>query len=200
MLKSILLYEETKMKKLATVLVLLMILVCAVFADTTSSELKITLTIEAIAPTFKLYGSLTSGTAYDGTGMVAGQTVTNPKTAPNTSLILDPNSIINNPVYVYCVIRQTNVAKYTGTATVSITATDFEDANNTVSEATVSTVTAMNNNAGRTVTGGVASATITYTGVSESIADIASFNVQYAQADLIPGTYTSYITTTFDAP
>ena len=185
------------MKKLAAVLVFLMVLVCAAFADTTSSELRITLTIEAVPPTFKLYGSLSDVTV--SSSMTEAQAVDAPNTA-TTSLTLDPNSILNGPVYVYCVIRQTNAAKYTGNATISISATAFEDSNHTTSAATVSALTAMNNNAARTVTGNVGAATIAYTGTTSVAADIASFNVQYAQADLIPGTYSSFITMTYEAP
>ncbi len=50
-------FWEKKMKKLITVLAVMMILVCAIFADTTSSELKITLEITSIEPSFTLYGS-----------------------------------------------------------------------------------------------------------------------------------------------
>ena len=185
------------MKKLAAVLVFLMVLVCAVFADTTSSELKITLTIEAIPPTFKLFGSLENVAA--SSSMTEAQAVTNPQTA-TTSLSLDDNSILSGPVSVYCVIKQTNAAKYSGTATISISATDFKDTNGTTSAATVSTLTAMNNNAARTVEGSQGAASIAYTGAASAAADIASFNVQYAQADLIPGTYSSFITMTFEAP
>lgn len=187
------------MKKLAAVLMILMVLACSViFAET--SELVITLTIEAVPPTFKLYGSLSNVAASSDASMVAGQTVTTPETAPNTSLTLTTNSLLESDVYVYCVIKQTNAAKYTGTANVTVTATDIEDTNGTTSTATVSALTALNNNDGRTVTGSAGAATIAYTGTTSNSADVASFNVKYAQADLMPGNYTSYITMSFDAP
>ena len=187
------------MKRLIAILAIMMVLVGAIFAETsttTNDELKVSIEITPVAPIFKLYGSLTSGTA--STGMTAGESVETAQTATDSVITFPTNSLLENSVTVYCAIKQTNDSKYKKAVSLAISASAITDGIST-STPTVSTPAAQNNvNGVRTTAGtGAGAATVTYTGKTAEIADIASFNVVYPAADLIPGSYNGYITLTY---
>ena len=187
------------MKRLIAILAIMMVLVGAIFAETsttTNDELKVSIEITPVAPIFKLYGSLTSGTA--STGMTAGESVETAKTATDSVITFPTNSLLENSVTVYCAIKQTNDAKYKKAVSLAISASAITDGIST-STPTVSTPAAQNNvNGIRTTAGtGAGAATVTYTGKKAASADVASFNVVYPAADLIPGSYNGYITLTY---
>lgn len=187
------------MKRLIAILAIMMVLVGAIFAETsttTNDELKVSIEITPVAPIFKLYGSLTSGTA--STGMTAGESVETAKTATDSVITFPTNSLLENSVTVYCAIKQTNDAKYKKAVSLAISASAITDGIST-STPTVSTPAAQNNvNGVRTTAGtGAGAATVTYTGKTAASADVASFNVVYPAADLIPGSYNGYITLTY---
>lgn len=192
------------MKKLITVLAIMMILVCAIFADTTSSELKITLTITSVEPTFTLYGSKTSSTVSTGEGMTAGAVVASKNTS-TTTVALDDDSIINGDTYLYCVVKQSNSGvKSTTTYKLTAEATALTDGTGTAGHYTaaptvsdITAISASNVTDGRTITTGTAAtgATVAYAGATCAAADLASFNVKWPQTDLVPGiTYSAYVT------
>lgn len=187
-------------KKVIAVLVIMMVLVGALFADANNEELRISITITPVAPIYKLYGSLTQGSASDGAGMVAGEVVASIHSATSADSIIEfpSNAILSGPVTVYCVIQQTNISRYSSPIDLTVTATNLTDDIST-STATVSTPQGLNNVPDvRTTSGtGAGTLTITYSGRTSAIADIASFNVVYSQADLIPGSYDGYITLTY---
>ncbi len=185
--------------------ILIIVVLGAVLAD--SETLIITLKIEAAPPTFQLYGSLDNVTASADMDKV-GEELTEGATLSENATIRSTDTILSSPVYVYCAIKQDNASKFAGTATLTITATAIEDSSGTSSIPVICAMAPQNNVdgrttvAGETTTGSVdvassASATITYTGVNVSSADVASFNVKYPAADLMYGTYTSYITMTY---
>lgn len=187
------------MKRLIAILAIMMVLVGAIFAETsttTNDELKVSIEITPVAPIFKLYGSLTSGTA--STGMTAGESVETAQTATDSVITFPTNSLLENSVTVYCAIKQTNDAKYKKAVSLAISASAITDGIST-STPTVSTPAAQNNvNGVRTTAGtGAGAATVTYTGKTAASADVASFNVVYPAADLIPGSYNGYITLTY---
>ena len=192
------------MKKLIAVLAIMMILVCAIFADTTSSELKITLTITSVEPTFTLYGSKTSSTASTGAGMTAGAVVASKNTS-TTTVALDEDAIINGDTYLYCVVKQSNSGvKSTTTYKLTAEATALTDGTGTAGHYTaaptvsdITAISASNVTDGRTITTGTAAtgATVAYAGATCAAADLASFNVNWPQTDLVPGiTYSAYVT------
>lgn len=191
------------MKKLIAILAIMMVLVGAIFAETsttTNDELKVSIEITPVAPIFKLYGSLTSGTASTSSGMKAGESVETAQTATASASTIEfpTNSLLENPVTVYCVIKQTNDAKYKKAVSLAVSASAITDGIST-STPTVSTPAAQNNENGvRTTAGtGAGAATVTYTGKTAASDDVASFNVVYPAADLIPGSYNGYITLTY---
>jgi hypothetical protein len=188
------------MKRLIAILTIMIVLAGAVFADSTTKndELKVSIEITKVAPTFKLYGSLTEGTA--STGMQAGEDVASAHsaTAAASTIEFPSNALLEGSVTVYCVIKQTNDAKYTSAVNLSVAATSLTDGLST-SNPTISTPVAQGNVDGIRTTSGTAAgaATVTYTGKTAEIADIASFNVVYPKTDLIPGSYDGYITLTY---
>lgn len=188
-------------KKLITILAIMMVLVGSVFADSANDELRITITITPVAPIFKLYGSLTQGNASDGAGMKEGEVVAtiHSATASASTIEFPSNALLDAPVTVYCVIKQTNITKYSSPVNLVISATDLTDEVST-STATVSTPSGLNNVTDVRTTAGSAAgaATVTYSGRTAAAADIASFTVQYSQADLMPGSYNGYITLTYE--
>ena len=193
------------MKKLITILAIMMVVFGVAFADTTTTtgteELKVTCTVTAEEPTFTLYGSKTSSTASTGTGMTAGEVVATENTS-NTTIALDEDAIIKGDVVIYCVVKQANDnVKSTKVYTLSAKATKLSDGTtttgHTTADPTVSTLTAItaNNvaNARTTANGGQ----VTYAGLDADSADLVSFNVKWPQTDLVPGTgYYAYITLT----
>ncbi len=193
------------MKKVITVLAFMMILICGIFADTTSSELKITLTIKAEEPEFVLYGSKSSSTS--STGMTPGAVVTNKYTSSAT-VGLDEDAVVNAAAVLYCVVRQSNSGvKSTSTYTLKASATALTDGTDTEGHYTaapsISDIAALSGSdvdGGRTTTTGSATegATVVYGGASCAAADIASFNVTWPKTDLVPGVYSAYVTLTIE--
>ena len=194
--------KDLSVKKLIIILAIMMTLACSVFADANNEELRLTITITPVSPIFKLYGSLTQGNASDGAGMKEGEVVASVHSASSADSTIEfpSNAILSGSVKVYCVIKQTNISRYSNPVSLTITATNLTD-DIVTSTATVSTPVGLNNvNNVRTTTGtGAGAITVAYTGRTSAVADIASFNVEYSQADLMPGSYDGYITLTYTA-
>ncbi len=210
------------MKKLITILVIMMVLVGAVFADSKLNELKVTMTVKDAEPSFKLYGSKSNGTS--STGMTAGADVTEAKTSTNAVALDDDAILAAGGATVYCVIRQeartdNKDVRSTKTYYFTIEATELSDGNTTATsghKTALPTVSAITKNGSadvsgaRTVTGaaagsantgtsptGTGRAKVVYSGKKCSAADLASFSVNWPQTDLVPGTgYEAYITMT----
>lgn len=194
------------MKKLITILAIMMVVFGFAFADDPSTttgmeELKVTCKVTATEPTFTLYGSATSSTASTGTGMTAGAVVTEKNTS-STTIALADDAIIKGDVTIYCVVKQANDNVKSVTAyTLSVEATKLSDGTTTTGHttaapavSTLTAITASNVTGARTTADG---ATVTYAGLDADAADLASFNVKWTKTDLVPGiTYYAYITLT----
>ena len=205
------------MKKLIAVLVIAIVLVGAVFADTAvttgNEELLIKCTITPVEPTFTLVGAVASSVPANSAALTdpkTGEVVStvNTVTAAGATITLDTNAIVNGDVTIYCFIKQANDnVKSLTTYKFSVTATALSNSTNGqhTPNPTVSLISAISSSdvtGGRTTSSAVAAtgnssavpAQTVYSGLDSDSADLASFNVKWDQTDLAPAEYQAYIT------
>lgn len=197
------------MKKLIAILAVMIAFAGAIFA-VTGEQLQINVTVNPVAPVFSIFGGKTSNEA-------AGTTYQGNATTP-TAITFDSNSydLALNNITVYIRLYQSNKAKYTGTATLTVTATPL--VNQTVQTGTYQTtaptaadISKTESPAGITYTTNPAASTsagntvVTYApkydGRSIQATDIGTFNLTWgANADLAAGSYQATITLGYEAP
>ena len=192
------------MKKLIAILVVMIVLVGAVFADDVSKQLTITTTVRETKPAFTLYGNTSNSTSG--------------RQGADATFTFANDAITTGSLTLYCWIAQTNDSRWSGNVVITVAASALSNTTAVGSNAAgtysvasqISNITAMNpitkhtagdvrksviNDTNHTVTA-------TYgTGHKAAAGDIASFSVTWAQSeDLPPATYSATITTTYTAP
>ena len=194
------------MKKYIAILAVLIAFVGAAFA-VTGEQLQINATVTPVAPVFSIFGGKTSneaaGTTYQG----------NATTATNITFT---ENLAETDVVLYIRLWQSNKAKYSNTASLTVTATPLT--NTTVSVGTYKTaaptagsisktespagITYATNPAASTVDGNtVVSYAPKYDGRSINATDIGTFTLTWgANADLAAGSYTATVTLGYTAP
>ena len=110
------------MKKLIAILTVMIAFVGAIFA-VTGEQLQINATVNPVAPIFSIYGGKTSSEA-------GGETYQGNATSPTT--ISFTENLAASDIKVYIRLYQSNKAKYSGTVTLTVTATPL--INTTISE------------------------------------------------------------------
>ncbi|MBR1529744.1 MAG: hypothetical protein IJ642_10650 [Oscillospiraceae bacterium] len=201
------------MKKLITILAIMIVLVGAIFAETATTigaeELIVKCTVTPVEPLFTLYGSAsetTSSTSLTSTGLVLDNPSTDHASAAANTVTVTNNAIIDGDVTVYFVIKQTNddvksntKYKFTYDATALSDLSNVQTATATVkTKSDLAVITAANNSDTRVINGGSNStgATVQYKGLKVNAADLLSFNVVWNKTDLPPATYSAYVTLT----
>ena len=212
------------MKKLIAILAIAIILVGAVFADTTvetttgKEELLVKCTITPVEPTFSLVGAVATSqptSSADLTSAKTGEVVSTAEsaTAAGSTITMATNAIIQNNVTIYCFIRQTNDdVKSLTTYKFSVAATALSNSSNgqhtpDPAVSLISAISSSNVEGGRTTTSAVAAsgnnaatpAQTAYAGLDSDSADLASFNVTWTKTDLAPAEYQAYITLTISS-
>ncbi len=196
------------MKKLIAILAVMITFAGAVFA-VTGEQLQINVTVNPVAPAFSIYGGKTSDEA-------AGTTYQGNATTP-TAITFDSNSydLTENDITVYIRLYQNNKAKYTGTATLTITATPL--VNQTIQEGIHQTEAPTAADIQKTTPNGISysinpvASTVegntvvtykpNYSGSSVQKTDIGTFNLKWDHdPDLAVGSYQATITLGYDAP
>ncbi len=194
------------MKKLIAILAVMIAFAGAVFA-VTGEQLQINATVTPVAPIFSIYGGKTSdeaaGTTYKGN-------------ASTPTAISYTGNLAETDVVLYIRLWQSNKAKYSNTASLTVTATPLT--NTTVSVGTYKTaaptagsisktespagITYATNPAASTVDGNtVVSYAPKYDGRSINATDIGTFTLTWgANADLAAGSYTATVTLGYTAP
>ncbi len=194
------------MKKYIAILAVLIAFVGAAFA-VTGEQLQINVTVTPVAPVFSIYGGKTAnGTTVQG----------NATNATAITFASNEKNLAANDVTVYIRLYQSNKAKYTGTATLTVTATPL--VNQTVQEGTYQTeaptaadISKTESPAGITYTTNPAASTsagntvVTYApkydGRSINATDIGTFNLTWGHNDdLAAGSYQATITLGYTAP
>ena len=193
------------MKKLIAIMAVLIAFVGATFA-VTGEQLQINVTVAPIAPVFSIFGGKTSneaaGTTYQG----------NATTATTIEFTED---LASTDIKVYIRLWQSNKAKYTGTATLTVTATPL--VNQTVQTGTYQTTAPAAADIAKTTVAGIsydsnpAASTVDgntvvtyapkYDGRSIQATDIGTFNLTWGHNDdLTVGSYKATITLGYEAP
>ncbi len=199
-------YEEMKMKKLITILVIMMVLVGSVFA-TSGDNLIITSTVAAVPPQYVMRGSLS---AYPTAAATATSTT---DLADSDGLTLAGGSIAKGNIDVYVKVYQSNDATYLKTAGVSVkvTATDLaKDGTSATYKVTPSVAAKAGGQESATddydtttatdVTGGVEFLPKYKTGAQVLANVVGTVQFHYAQNETLPaGDYSSTITLTYTA-
>ena len=196
------------MKKVIAILTTMIILVGAVFA-VTGEQLQINVTVHPVAPIYTIYGGMTAdeanGTSYQG----------NASTPTSIDFDEDDYNLAENDITVYIRIYQSNKAKYSGTATLTITATPLVHTSLTVGTYKTSAPTAAS--IAKTTPNGITYSTNpaasasgentvvtyapTYNGSAVQATNIGTFNLKWTHNDnLTAGSYQATITLGFTAP
>ena len=196
------------MKKLVAILAVMITFVGIAFA-VTGEQLQINATVLPVAPVFSIYGGKSSDAVntQGGTGNTPG-TITFAQNEANLAA---------DDITVYIRLYQSNKAKYTGTANLTITATPL--VNQTVQTGTYQTaapavanlsktespsgITYANNNPSSSTVNGntVVSYSPTYDGRSIQPTNIGTFNLTWSHNDdLAAGSYQATITLGYEAP
>lgn len=182
------------MKKLITILVILIVLVGAIFAAAESHQIKITVTIAEVVPAFQLKyktaNSNSNGTAFTN----AAQRVDS--TSVNADLDFESNTASDRLVVVDACIA--NAAKQSKVYTLTFSDGVFKDGQS-VAVATPEITAKVGSGAGygtgvsTTVEDEVA--TVTFNGTDRCVANtlVAQAEYQYPKANIAPGTYTADI-------
>lgn len=193
------------MKKLIAILAVMIAFAGAAFA-VTGEQLQINVTVAPVAPIFSIFGGKTSseanGTTYQGNA-----------TTP-TNITFTEN-LAETDIKVYIRLWQSNKAKYTGTATLTVTATPL--VNQTVQTGTYQTTAPAAADIAKTTVAGIsydsnpAASTVgentvvtyapKYDGRSIQATDIGTFNLTWGHDDdLTVGSYKATITLGYTAP
>lgn len=195
------------MKKLiVAILAVLIAFVSAVFA-VTGEQLQINATVLPVAPVFSIYGGKSSDAV----------TVQGGTTPGNITFTSTEKNLAEQDITVYIRLYQSNKAKYSGTANLTITATPL--VNQTVQTGTYQTaapavanlsktespngITYANNNPSSSTVNGntVVSYSPTYDGRSIQPTNIGTFNLTWSHNDdLAAGSYQATITLGYTAP
>ena len=197
------------MKKVITILAVMIVLVGAVFAADVTKTLTINTEVTAVKPAFTLYGNTSNATS----GRVQA----------NTSITAATDGLLGSSgITLYCWIAQTADCIWVGHVDISVAATAFTNTTTVGTYAAgsfsstapvISNITAMNpktsSREGAT-TGDTRLSTpddtnhsvrVAYgTGLKAVAEDVASFSVNWPQSDVPPATYQATITTTYTAP
>ena len=194
------------MKKLVAILAVMITFVGIAFA-VTGEQLQINATVLPVAPVFSIYG----GKSSDAVNTQGGTTPGVITFAQNEA------NLAANDITVYIRLYQSNKAKYTGTANLTITATPLT--NQTVAVGTIATgapavadlsktespngITYANNNPSSSTVNGntVVTYSPTYDGRSIQPTNIGTFNLTWGHnEDLSVGSYQATITLGYTAP
>ncbi len=193
------------MKKLIAILAVLITFVGAAFA-VTGEQLQINATVLPVAPIFSIYGGKTldeaAGTTYQG----------NATTATNITF---SENLAATDIKVYIRLWQSNKAKYSGTATLTVTATPL--VNQTVQTGTYQTAAPTAANIAKPTVAGISydsnpaastsagNTVVTYApkydGRSVQATNIGTFDLTWEHIeDLSVGSYKATITLGYTAP
>lgn len=189
-----------KMKKLITILAIMMVVFGVAFAATETTtgneELKVTCLVKFEEPKFTLYGGTSNSTSSE-TLTTAGEVVEGSAHA-TTSIAMSQNAIIDGDVTLYFVVKQTNnnvksTTKYKFSATATVLSDGTSATGHTTGDPTVSALAAVGTDLAnaRDVEAGY----VQYGGLKCDAADVQSFNVKWPKTDLVPSetAYYAYV-------
>jgi len=187
------------MKKLITIMAILIVLVGAIFADAESHQIKITVTITETVPAFQL--KFNGANSNSGKVVFTNNATRTDNTPVAATIDFESNTAADRTVTVNAHIA--NDAKQTAQYRLTFSDGVFKD-NQSATVATPAISAKVGSGAGygtgvsTTVNGAVA--TSTFTGATRCVADtlIAQADYVYPKSDIAPGTYTANIVMTVE--
>lgn len=188
------------MKKLITILAIMMVLVGAIFADSESHQIKITVTINETIPAFQLKYSTANSNS--GKSVFTNGAKRNDNTPVTASIDFESDDDEDRAVTVnaYLANNAKQNASYTLTFSDGVFKDDEEHTVVSPSSITAKVGSGAGYGTGVSTTVNGAVATSTFTGATRCVADtlIAQAEYQYPKADIAPGTYTANIVMTVE--
>ncbi len=191
------------MKKLITIMAILIVLVGAIFAAAESHQIKITVTIAEVVPAFQL--KIANTTANSNSAGIAFGSAPSTK-ADDTPVAVNINFESNNDAdrKVTVDARIANAAKQSKVYTLTFSDGDFKTSGNNPTTVVSPSGIAAKVGSGAGYGTGVSTevngavATATFNGTDRCVANtlIAQADYQYPTADIAPGTYTANIVMT----